>query len=167
MYIEPVPNRDSPPAVLLRESYREEDKGRKRTLANLSCLSAEVIEGLKVLLRVRAPSPRRPASRTATGSSEWPGRSAHARRCLRRHGSARTRLEDQWTARMPRRRGLGGRRATPSQGHRRAVPLDCAPRFARAAHLWACSSSAQRRCSQEPPGPRTVRRRPHLIPVRF
>ena len=51
MYIESVPNRDSPPAVLLRESYRENGKVRKRTLANLSCLSAEVIEGLKVLLR--------------------------------------------------------------------------------------------------------------------
>ena len=51
MYIESVPNRDSPPAVLLRESYREDGKVRKRTLANLSCLSGEVIEGLKVLLR--------------------------------------------------------------------------------------------------------------------
>ncbi|MFZ5464182.1 MAG: IS1634 family transposase, partial [Pseudomonadota bacterium] len=51
MYIEAVPNRDSPPAILLRESYREGGKVRKRTLANLSCLSAEVIEGLKVLLR--------------------------------------------------------------------------------------------------------------------
>lgn len=51
MYIESVPNRDSPPAVLLRESYREDGKVRKRTLANLSCLPDEVIEGLKVLLR--------------------------------------------------------------------------------------------------------------------
>jgi hypothetical protein len=50
MYIESVPNRDSPPAVLLRESYREGGKVRKRTLANLSCLSASVIEGLKMLL---------------------------------------------------------------------------------------------------------------------
>jgi hypothetical protein len=58
MYIESVPNRDSPPAVLLRESYREDGKVRKRTLANLSCLSPEVIEGLKVLLRggVAVPS---------------------------------------------------------------------------------------------------------------
>jgi hypothetical protein len=58
MYIESVPNRDSPPAILLRESYREDGKVRKRTLANLSCLSAEVIEGLKVLLRggVAVPS---------------------------------------------------------------------------------------------------------------
>ena len=58
MYIESVPNRDSPPAVLLRESYRDAGKVRKRTLANLSCLSPEVIEGLKVLLRggVAVPS---------------------------------------------------------------------------------------------------------------
>jgi Transposase DDE domain len=58
MYIESVPNRASPPAVLLRESWREDGKVRKRTLANLSCLSAEVIEGLKVLLRggVAVPS---------------------------------------------------------------------------------------------------------------
>jgi len=51
MYIESVPNRNSPPAILLRESFREDGKVRKRTLANLSCLSAEVIEGLKVLIR--------------------------------------------------------------------------------------------------------------------
>jgi len=58
MYIESVPNRDSPPAILLRESYREDGKVRKRTLANLSCLPADVIEGLKVLLRggVAVPS---------------------------------------------------------------------------------------------------------------
>lgn len=51
MYIEAVANRNSPPAVLLRESYREDGKVRKRTLANLSCLSDDVIAGLKVLLR--------------------------------------------------------------------------------------------------------------------
>ena len=51
MYIESVRNRGSPPAVLLRESYREGGKVCKRTLANLSCLADEVIEGLKVLLR--------------------------------------------------------------------------------------------------------------------
>ena len=32
MYIESVPNRNSPPAILLRESYREGGKVRKRTL---------------------------------------------------------------------------------------------------------------------------------------
>jgi len=58
MYIEHVPNRNSPPAILLRESYRDANKVKKRTLANLSSLPAEVIEGLKVLLRggVAVPS---------------------------------------------------------------------------------------------------------------
>ena len=58
MYIEAVPNRNSPPAVLLREAYREEGKVKKRTLANISCLPAEVIEGLKILLKggVAVPS---------------------------------------------------------------------------------------------------------------
>jgi hypothetical protein len=58
MYIESVPNRNSPPAILLRESWREHGKVRKRTLANLSCLAPEVLEGLKVLLRggVAVPS---------------------------------------------------------------------------------------------------------------
>ena len=51
MYIEHVPNRNSPPAILLRESYRDGNKVKKRTLANLSSLPTEVIEGLKVLLR--------------------------------------------------------------------------------------------------------------------
>jgi hypothetical protein len=36
MYIEAVPNRNSPPAILLRENYREVGKVRKRTLCNLS-----------------------------------------------------------------------------------------------------------------------------------
>lgn len=49
MYIEAAPNRNSPPAVLLREAFREQGKVGKRTLANLSCLLAEVIEGLRVL----------------------------------------------------------------------------------------------------------------------
>src|SRR4029450_13026171 len=57
MYIESVPNRDCPPAILLRESYREDGRVRKRPLANLSCLSAEVIEGLKVLLRAGVAVP--------------------------------------------------------------------------------------------------------------
>ena len=36
MYVERIANRNSPPAILLRESYRDGDKIRKRTLANLS-----------------------------------------------------------------------------------------------------------------------------------
>ena len=52
MFIETVPNRQSPPAVLLRESYRDEaGKAQKRTLANLSKLPGHVIDGLKALLK--------------------------------------------------------------------------------------------------------------------
>jgi hypothetical protein len=51
MYIERVPNRNSPPAVLLRESYREGGRVKKRTLANLSHLSDATIEGLRRVLR--------------------------------------------------------------------------------------------------------------------
>ena len=36
MYVARVPNRGSPPAILLRESYREDGKVKNRTLANLS-----------------------------------------------------------------------------------------------------------------------------------
>jgi len=52
MFIETVPNRSSPPAVLLRESYRDATgKSQKRTLANLSKLPAHLIAGLKALLK--------------------------------------------------------------------------------------------------------------------
>ncbi|MEA2915602.1 MAG: hypothetical protein QOJ15_7683 [Bradyrhizobium sp.] len=52
MFIEMVPNRDSPAAVLLRESYRDEQgRAQKRTLANLSKLPRDVIEALKALLK--------------------------------------------------------------------------------------------------------------------
>ncbi len=51
MFIETVPNRTSPPAVLLRESYRDENgKSQKRTLANLSKVPADVVAGLRALL---------------------------------------------------------------------------------------------------------------------
>jgi DDE family transposase len=51
MYIEAVPNRNSPPAILLRESYRENGKVRKRTLCNLSDWPAAYIEGLRGVLK--------------------------------------------------------------------------------------------------------------------
>jgi hypothetical protein len=51
MYIEAVPNRHSPPAILLRESYRENGKVRKRTLCNLSDWPAAHIEGLRGVLK--------------------------------------------------------------------------------------------------------------------
>jgi Transposase DDE domain len=51
MYIEAVPNRNAPPAILLRESYREGGRVRKRTLCNLSDWSAAHIEGLRGVLK--------------------------------------------------------------------------------------------------------------------
>jgi transposase len=51
MYITTVPNRNSPPAILLRESFREDGKVRNRTLANLSYWLPARIEALRRLLR--------------------------------------------------------------------------------------------------------------------
>src|SRR5277367_4234759 len=51
MYIEAVPNRNSPPAILLRESYRHEGKVRKRTLCNLSDWPTAMVEGLRGVLK--------------------------------------------------------------------------------------------------------------------
>ena len=50
MFIDVVPNGRSAPAVLLRESYREGKRVRKRTLANLGALPPAVVDGLRVLL---------------------------------------------------------------------------------------------------------------------
>ncbi len=51
MFIESIPNRKSPPAILLRESYREGGKTRKRTLANLSHLPPDTIASIGAALR--------------------------------------------------------------------------------------------------------------------
>ncbi|MBV8103209.1 MAG: IS1634 family transposase, partial [Hyphomicrobiales bacterium] len=51
MYIETVPNRGSPPAILLRESYRDGKSVRKRTLLNLSHWPPEHVEGLRGVLK--------------------------------------------------------------------------------------------------------------------
>ena len=51
MYISSIPNRNSPPAVLLRESFRENGKVKNRTLANLSHWNPARIEALRRALR--------------------------------------------------------------------------------------------------------------------
>ena len=51
MYVARVPNRSSPPAILLRESYREGDKVKTRTVANLSSWSSERVEALRRALK--------------------------------------------------------------------------------------------------------------------
>ena len=50
MYVAIVPNRNSKPAVLLRESYREDGKVKNRTLANLSHLPADKVDLLRRVL---------------------------------------------------------------------------------------------------------------------
>ena len=51
MYIATVPNRASPPAILLRESYRDGGRVKTRTLANLSKCPPEAVEALRLALR--------------------------------------------------------------------------------------------------------------------
>lgn len=51
MYISSIPNRNSPPAILLREAFRENGKVKNRTLANLSHWQPARIEALRRALR--------------------------------------------------------------------------------------------------------------------
>src|ERR1700757_1336473 len=60
MYVERIPNRNSPPAILLRESYRDGDKIKKRTLANLSDWPEARVEALRRVLRDEAVAPSSP-----------------------------------------------------------------------------------------------------------
>jgi hypothetical protein len=61
MYIETVPNRNSRPAILLREGWREGRRTRKRTLANLTDWPAVQVEALRAVLKgdyqLLAPAP--------------------------------------------------------------------------------------------------------------
>jgi len=51
MYIESVPNRSSPPAILLRESFREDGKVKKRTILNLTDWPTAIVDGMRALLK--------------------------------------------------------------------------------------------------------------------
>ena len=51
MHVDRIPNRTSPPAFLLRETYREDGKVKKRTLANITHWPAGKISALRRLLR--------------------------------------------------------------------------------------------------------------------
>ena len=55
MYVVRVPNRGSPPAVLLRESYREAGKVKNRTLANLSAWPEAKVDALARVLKGQPP----------------------------------------------------------------------------------------------------------------
>ena len=72
MHIHIIPNRNSTPAVLLRESYRVGGNVRKRTLANLSKLPMDAVDAIRRILkgeksssRLKSPSK---SSRTAPGT---------------------------------------------------------------------------------------------------
>lgn len=56
MYVATVPNRSSPPAILLRESYREAGRVKTRTLANITHLPSDRIEALRHALAGTAPA---------------------------------------------------------------------------------------------------------------
>lgn len=51
MFVETIKNRNSPPCILLRETYRENGKVRHRTLANLSSWPEEIVHALRQALR--------------------------------------------------------------------------------------------------------------------
>src|SRR4030066_731409 len=51
MFIERIPNRNSPPAILLREAWREGKKIRKRTIANLTHWPSAKVEALRCVLK--------------------------------------------------------------------------------------------------------------------
>jgi hypothetical protein len=65
MHIHVVPNRGSAPTVLLRESFREGSKVRKRTLANLSSLSSAQIDAIRATLLGQALQPVAPSAAPA------------------------------------------------------------------------------------------------------
>lgn len=60
MYVATVPNRRSPPAILLRESYRQDGKVKTRTLANITHLASAQIEALRAALSGSATAPAAP-----------------------------------------------------------------------------------------------------------
>lgn len=51
MHVEIVPNRNSKPAILLRESYRDGKKVRKRTVGNISKLPMDQVEAIRRILK--------------------------------------------------------------------------------------------------------------------
>src|SRR5688572_8667998 len=75
MYVETVPNSNSPPAILLRESFREGKQVRKRTLANISEWPASQVETLRRVLKgetIQFAARRERATDPADGLSALP-----------------------------------------------------------------------------------------------
>jgi transposase len=84
MYVAKVPNRKSPPAILLRESYRQDGKVKSRTLANLTHLPSQQIEALRSALAGTATAPSAPLPDAFRISRSFPhGHVAAVLGCLR------------------------------------------------------------------------------------
>ena len=75
MYVARIPNRGSPPAILLRESYREGGKVKNRTLANLSHWPEHKVDALVRGLKGLPPKvdlSERSRSPAACRTGMWP-----------------------------------------------------------------------------------------------
>lgn len=84
MYVATVPNRKSPPAILLRESYRLAGKVKTRTLANITHLAAPQIEALRSALAGSLTAPAAPLPESFHISRSLPhGHVAAVLGCLR------------------------------------------------------------------------------------
>ena len=84
MYVAAVPNRNSPPAILLRESYRLDGKVKTRTLANISHLPAHQVEALRLALSGSLTAPATPLPDSFRISRSLPhGHVAAVLGCLR------------------------------------------------------------------------------------
>ena len=94
MFIDTIPNRKSPPAILLRESYREGSRVKKRTLANLSKLPQALIAGIDRLItggKVVAPDAQKPEDHGFEIVRSLPhGHVAAVRGMIRKLGLGRT-----------------------------------------------------------------------------
>jgi len=99
MFIDTIPNRTSPPAILLRESYREGGRVKKRTLANLSKLPQALIDGIAALLdggKVRGSGKGEPSLevvRSLAHGHVWAVRSTMRKLGLDRTLQGRTQVE--------------------------------------------------------------------------
>ena len=127
MYIESVPNRNSPPAILLRESYRENGKVRKRTLCNLSDWPTAHIEGLRGVLKGGTViSPDRDAFTVIRSLPHGHAALApryRAKNRPRQHDRTRRRTLPRPRPGHDRRRGSSiPARNSPPRGHSRPTP---------------------------------------------
>ena len=85
MYVATVPNRNSPPAILLRESYRQDGKVKTRTLANITHLAAQQIAALRSALDGSLAAPATPLPDSFLISRSLPhGHVAAVLGCLRK-----------------------------------------------------------------------------------